>query len=291
MLVRKDLPQIRGQYKFNFNLGKTAYFRTGGHANIVFIPSDIDDLRNFIINKPADLKTLVLGNLSNVLVLESGLRECVIFLKNLNKIEVCENNIFAEAGALLCNVIKTAATKNIACCENLYMIPGTVGGALAMNAGVPEFEICDALTELTYINDRGELITTSNFNMKYRDGNLNGIAVSCVLRGRPDINISAELAKIFQKRIKTQPITAATCGCTFKNPKGQKAWQLISSAGCLELKVGGAHLSPLHCNFIINDGTATPSDILALIDLVKARVFDATGVILEEEVKILGERR
>ena len=281
---------IRGKCYRNFDLSKLSFFKVGGPCDLFFVPEDIEDLQNFIAHN--SLPITVLGNMSNVLILDGGIRGCVISLSKLNRIKkYYSDTVEVECGVNLSKFIKEAATQGISCCERLYTIPGTVGGALAMNAGVPEFEISDALKSFTYINDFEELIVVDDINMSYRNGNLPGIAVSCILECHKDNSqeILQRLKHIFVDRLKKQPITVATCGSTFKNPDGYKAWQLIKDSGCSELKIGGAGVSPLHCNFIVNNGNATASDILELINLIKDRVLQYSGILLKEEIKIIGE--
>ena len=269
--------------------------RVGGTCDILYIPQDINDLIYFLQNKPENLPIYVIGNLSNTIVTDKGIRGCCISLQNLNNVTLLNNIIVVECGITISNFVKYCINNNISCCEQLYAIPGTIGGAIVMNAGVPSFEIRDVIESITLINinDCSSILTIDNSNMTYRNGNLpkNYIAVSCKLntQSKNANELRLTIKNIIQKRIKTQPINTNTCGSTFKNPNGYKAWQLIKESGCCGLKIGGAVVSNKHCNFIINEGNATSSDVINLIELIQEKVRNKTGILLESEVKIFGE--
>lgn len=287
------LPEVKGQYYYNFDISKISFMKVGGICDVLYIPQDINDLIYFIQNKQKDIQVTIIGNLSNTIVTDDGIRGCCISLKNLNNITVRNNFIEVECGITLNNFVKFCVSNNISCCEQLYVIPGTIGGALAMNAGVPSFEIKDVVQNIKLINIyNGNILEIDNSNMKYRNGNLpkNYIAVSCILKTKyEDSNKLKQIIKdIIKKRIETQPINTNTCGSTFKNPQGYKAWQLIKESGCCGLRVGGARISDKHCNFIVNDGNAKSSDVIQLIKLIQDKVLSKTGILLEPEVKIIG---
>ena len=288
-----NLPETRGQYCFNFDISKISFMKVGGTCDLLYIPHDIQDLIYFLQNKSKKLPIYIIGNLSNTIIPDSGIRGCCISLKNLSNITLLNNFIIVECGTTINNLVKYCINNNISCCEQLYVIPGTIGGALVMNAGVPSFEIKDVIESITLIDiNNCSTLTINNNNMKYRNGNLpeNHIAVSCKLKTQyKDSNDLKEIIRnIMKKRMETQPINTNTCGSTFKNPPGHKAWQLIKESGCVGLKVGGARVSDKHCNFIMNEGKATANDVIQLISLIQETVFIKTGILLEPEVKILG---
>ena len=292
MNVSYNLPKIKGQYYFNFDISNISYMKVGGICDILYVPHDIHDLIHFLHNKPKNLPIYIVGNLSNTIVSDNGTRGCCISLKNLNNITLSENFITVECGITINNLVKYCINNNISCCEQLYVVPGTIGGALVMNAGVPSFEIKEVVESITLINiNNCSTLIINNSNMKYRNGNLpkNYIAVSCKLKTQYKDSKELQLIvkNIIKKRMETQPINTNTCGSTFKNPPGQKAWQLIKKSGCVGLGIGGAKVSEKHCNFIINDGTAKSSDIIQLISLIQEKVFLKTGILLELEVKII----
>lgn len=294
--MQHNLPKIQGEYKFDFDLKNIAFFRVGGKCDIFFTPKNEDDLINFFQNKPDDLEITILGNMSNVLILDGGIRGCVVNLKFLDNIEFYENNTAkVESGVILSKFIKKSIENNLSSCEKLYCIPGTIGGAISMNAGIPNFEISDVLVSIDCLDFKGnkKTITKENLNMSYRNGNVprEALITSCILKTFPGKKEELELfiKDIMLKRRSSQPIGQPTCGSTFKNPKDLKAWQLIKESGCDTLKFGGAIVSDIHCNFLINSGDAKASDFLELIKIIKEKVLKKTGVLLEEEVITIGE--
>ena len=288
------LPEIKGQYFYNFDISKISFMKVGGTCDVLYIPYDINDLIYFIHNKQKDIPITIIGNLSNTIVTDNGIRGCCISLKNLNNVTLLDNFVEVECGISINNFVRFCVNNNISCCEQLYVIPGTIGGALSMNAGTPSFEIKDVVKSIKLINiDNGNILEIDNSNMLYRNGNLpkDHIAISCILQTKyEDSNKLKQIIKnIINKRIETQPINTNTCGSTFKNPQGYKAWQLIKESGCCGLKVGGARVSDKHCNFIVNDCNAKSSDVIQLIKLIQEKVFIKTGILLEPEVKIIGK--
>ena len=288
------LPEIKGQYFYNFDISKISFMKVGGTCDVLYIPYDINDLIYFIHNKQKDIPITIIGNLSNTIVTDNGIRGCCISLKNLNNVTLLDNFVEVECGISINNFVKFCVNNDISCCEQLYVIPGTIGGALSMNAGTPSFEIKDIVRSIKLINiDNGNILEIDNSNMLYRNGNLpkDHIAISCILQTKyEDSNKLKQIIKnIINKRIETQPINTNTCGSTFKNPQGYKAWQLIKESGCCGLKIGGARVSDKHCNFIVNDWNAKSNDVIQLIKLIQEKVFIKTGILLEPEVKIIGK--
>ena len=293
--MQLNLPKIKGEYKLDFPLKDLSFFKVGGNCDVLFIPKDEDDLMFFLKNKPIDLPVTCLGNISNTLILDKGVIGCVVsLLPHLNKIEFFENHATIEAGATLTKFVKKCIENGLSSCENLFCIPGTVGGAIVMNAGIPGFEIADVLVSVNCIDQSGNKMTLhkNDLKMEYRNSNLpkNLIITSAVLKVVKKSKEELELIikNIMQKRRNSQPIGQATCGSTFKNPEGFKAWQLIKESGCDNLQVGGAVVSDIHCNFLINKGNATAIDFRNLIDLIKESVLKKTGILLEEEIITIG---
>ncbi|MDR1476423.1 MAG: UDP-N-acetylmuramate dehydrogenase [Holosporales bacterium] len=295
-LLGEILPQIRGEYKFDFPLKRLSFIGTGGLCDLLFYPKDEEDLIYFLQNKPSNLPIICLGNFSNTLILDNGIRGCVINLsKFMTRTEPCEGYIRVDAGASLNSVIKLCIEYGISCCEKLFLIPGTIGGAIAMNAGIPEFEISDGLIDINCVNHEGKkfILNRSKIDMQYRKGNIpkNLIITSATLaiQREDKLILTSTIDNLSKKRMTSQPIGQQTLGSTFKNPAGLKAWKLIRKAGCENLKIGQASVSELHSNFLINSGDANSSDFLDLIRLIKDRVLISSGILLEEEINIIGE--
>lgn len=296
-----ELPEVRGEYKFDFSLKSLSFFKVGGCCDVLFIPADVDDLLQFLSKKPENLEVTILGNMSNVLISDYGISGCVIQLRHLDKIEFYDNYVEVQAGVLLSKFISECAQKGISCCEKLFCIPGSVGGAVCMNAGIPGFEISDVLISVSGISFPGvpKIFLKDELNMAYRNGNIprDFIVTSAKLKtfAKDNNAILSEIKEIKAKRLKSQPIGQATCGSTFKNPsgtapQGAKAWELIKRAGCDRLSVGGAKVSEKHCNFLINTGGAKASDFVELIEIIKQKVFEETGYELQEEIKRIGSK-
>ena len=296
--MSSSLPEVRGEYRFNTPLAKATWFGVGGPADIIFRPADIDDLAHFLKNKPKDLEVLVLGVCSNVILRDGGFRGCIIRLgRSFVDIRCESENIIAGAGALDANVARFSAENSISGLEFLVGVPGTIGGALAMNAGAYGTEIKDILVSAKAIDEKGNLIELKNsdFGFTYRKNSLPSslIFVEATFKGAKG-NKEESLLKmknISDAREATQPVRTKTGGSTFKNPAGdKKAWQLIDEAGFRGYKKGGAMVSDKHCNFLINTGDAKASDIEELGDEVKAKVKQLTGIELEWEIKRIGDK-
>jgi UDP-N-acetylmuramate dehydrogenase len=289
------LPPVRGTYTPDAPLRDLVWFRAGGPAEVLFRPADAQDLATFIYAKPADTRVSAIGVGSNLLIRDGGIPGVVVRLPGaMGKVSVDGLRITAGAAALDANVAKLAADSGIAGLEFLRGIPGTVGGALRMNAGCYGREIKDILVEATAIDGRGDIVTLSNADMgfTYRKSALpdDFIFVSAVFEGTPDdaAAVRARMDKLLADREASQPVKTRTGGSTFKNPPGQNAWKLIDAAGCRGMLHGQAQVSPMHCNFLINTGEATAADIEALGEEVRARVKKNSGVALEWEIKRVG---
>jgi UDP-N-acetylmuramate dehydrogenase len=289
------LPQVKGSYTESAPLKDLVWFRAAGPADVLFRPADLDDLRNFIANKPADVPVTVIGVGSNLLIRDGGIAGVVIRLPAaFGRIEVLENSrIRAGAAALDAAVARAAADAGIAGLEFLRGIPGTIGGALTMNAGCYGSETKDVFVEGRAIDSRGELmqLRPADMGFRYRHSDpQNVIFIDAVLQGRPDEPeaIRARMEALVAQRESTQPVRSKTGGSTFTNPSGHKAWQLIDQSGCRGLMHGAAQVSEKHCNFLINTGDASAGDIEALGEEVRARVREKFGVQLEWEIKRIG---
>ncbi|WP_417794463.1 UDP-N-acetylmuramate dehydrogenase [Terasakiella pusilla] len=292
------LPPVRGRLSANAPLDKVTWFRVGGPAEVMFRPEDADDLALFIKNKPKDVPVTFLGVGSNLLVRDGGIPGVVVRLgRNFAQINVEGDQIIAGAGALDGNVAKVALENSLGGLEFLSGIPGTIGGALRMNAGAYAREMKDVLIDATAISPLGEVKTLSlaDLGYSYRHSDLadDWVFLSARLQGRTTDQdaIRAEMQKIQDARGSSQPIRSRTGGSTFANPEGHKAWQLIDQAGCRGLKRGGAQVSEQHCNFLINTGDATADDLEGLGDDVRARVKETSGVTLRWEIKRIGLRK
>ena len=289
------LPPVRGTYTADAPLKDLVWFRVGGPAEVLFRPADAEDLANFLYAKPADVRISVIGVGSNLLIRDGGIPGVVVRLPgSMGKAVVDGTRITAGAAALDSNVAKLAADAGIAGLEFLRGIPGTVGGALRMNAGCYGREIKDIFVEATAIDGKGNIVrlTAADMGFAYRKAQVPDdlIFVSAVFAGvRDDPNaIRARMDKLLADREASQPVKTRTGGSTFKNPPGHKAWALIDDAGCRGLLRGQAQVSPMHCNFLINTADATAADIEALGEDVRARVKAKSGVELEWEIKRVG---
>ena len=291
------LPAVRGRYNESVALADVTWFRVGGPAEVVFRPADRDDLTDFLLNKPADVPVLVMGVGSNLLVRDGGVAGVVIRLgKGFAQISTEDGSVVAGAGALDVNVALIARMAGVAGLEFLSGIPGTVGGALRMNAGAYGTEIKDVLEQAEALTPEGEvkLLTAADMKFGYRHCGVpeQWIFTSARLRCQPGRteDITAQINAIRAARTSSQPVRARTGGSTFANPagSGKKAWELIDEAGCRGLKRGGAMVSEQHCNFLINSDEASAADLEALGEEVRRRVLETSGITLEWEIRRVG---
>jgi len=290
------LPPVRGSVIRGAPLKDLVWFRAGGPAEVLFRPADADDLASFIAAKPADLRVSVIGVGSNLLVRDGGIPGAVVRLSSaFGKIEANGVRVRAGAAALDGAVARAAADAGIAGLEFLRGVPGTIGGALKMNAGCYGKEIRDVFVEATAIDGKGNKIKLSTADMAFEYRKAKGAAddlifIEAVLEGSKDdpAAIRARMDELSANREASQPIKSKTGGSTFKNPPGYKAWQLVDQAGCRGLKIGGAQVSEKHTNFLINTGDASAADLEALGEEVRKRVQEKSGVTLEWEIKRVG---
>ena len=292
------LPKIRGSYRANVDLSKTNWFLVGGNAEILFRPKDADDLCFFLKNISNDIPLTILGVGSNVIIKDNGIEGVVIKLSGeFAKITHQDDVISAGASALCYNVANYSKNSSLANLEFLTGIPGSIGGAIAMNAGCYGGDISQTLISATAIDYDGNLIKLKNsdFNFFYRGNKIAKkyifIAGDFKTQKSNQEEITAKINNYNQARQETQPIRSKTGGSTFKNPANsdKKAWQLIDEAGCRGLSIGDAQMSVKHCNFMINNGSATASQLIELGLKVQKTVKEKTGIELEWEIKILGK--
>lgn len=293
--LNETLPPVRGTYTERAPLKDLVWFRAGGPAEILFRPADVEDLQMFLAAKPVGIPVTVIGVGSNLLVRDGGIPGFVVRLPaSFGRIETMGERLRAGAAALDANAARSAADAGIGGLEFLRGIPGTIGGALRMNAGCYGREIKDVFVEATAIDSSGNKVVLGpgemGFAYRWSTAPDDLVFVEAVLKGtreKPE-TIRARMNGLVEERESTQPIRAKTGGSTFKNPDGHKAWRLIDEAGCRGLTRGGAQVSEKHCNFLINAGEASASDIESLGEEVRARVRDKTGISLEWEIKRVG---
>lgn len=290
------LPPVRGSLSYDAPLKDLVWFRAGGPAEVLFRPADIDDLASFIVARPADLRISVIGVGSNLLVRDGGIPGVVVRLSSaFGRIETDGLRVRAGTAALDGAVARAAADAGIAGLEFLRGVPGTIGGALRMNAGCYGREVKDIVVEASAIDGKGNEIKLSGADMgfEYRKARGAGedlIFIEALFEGVRDepAAIRARMDELSANREASQPIKSKTGGSTFKNPPGHKAWQLIDEADCRGLMVGAAQVSEKHTNFLINTGDATSADLEALGEEVRRRVMEKSGITLEWEIKRVG---
>jgi UDP-N-acetylmuramate dehydrogenase len=297
--LKGQAPKLRGRLLANQSLAELTWFRVGGPAQVLFMPEDEDDLAYLFAHLPAEIPATVIGLGSNLIVRDGGVPGVVIRLgRGFNEVKV-EEGTRVRAGTAVpdVKVARAAQEAGIAGLAFLRGIPGAVGGALRMNGGAYGGETKDALIEARAVDRQGKVhvLRNGDLGFSYRhcaapDDFVFTQALFEGTPGNPDA-IAVEMNKITESRETTQPIKSRTGGSTFKNPPGQKAWQLIDAAGCRGLTIGAAQVSELHCNFLINLGGATASDIEGLGEEVRRRVNEHSGVMLEWEIKRLGVPR
>jgi len=301
-----NLPAVRGRYTENAALGESGWFKCGGKAEVMFKPADLQDLKDFLMACPQDVPVHIFGALSNTIIRDGGLSGVTIRLgREFSGIEVFGDTIRAGALALDANIAQVAAEAGLAGLEFFSGIPGTIGGALRMNAGCYGTETKDVLLSCEALDRNGNLhiLVPEQMGMTYRhiDVPEDFIFVSATFKAQKDNpeNVLTRIAEIKQKREASQPIREKTGGSTFANPsaqdiekaglpEGTKVWQLIDEVGGRGLQVGGAIMSEKHCNFMINQGSATSSDLEKLGEEIRKRVDERFGIALRWEIKRMG---
>lgn len=300
MTVLDALPDVEGRYTANAPIGQTGWFRCGGNADVLFKPKDEADLVHFLKHCPAEIPVMAMGVASNLIIRDGGVRGVVIRLgRDFAKVTVDEETyqVTAGAAALDANVAQMSAEAGIGGLEFFSGIPGTIGGALRMNAGAYGCETKDVLISARYVDRQGMIhdVAVADMGMSYRhNGVPEGVIFTAALfQGQQSDAQTAlnTIDAIKTRRAETQPIRARTGGSTFANPEGGKAWELIDSVGGRGYRIGGAVMSEKHCNFMINEGEATATDVEALGEEMRARVQDKHDINLRWEIRRVGERK
>ncbi len=291
---------LNGKLFFNFNLASYTWLKTGGNADIFFMPESVNDLRRFLKSIKNNLSFYVLGAGSNTLVRDFGFDGAVIKLsKNFDYIKFINDKEFKVGAATNCiKLARFLAKNNATGLEFLSGIPGSIGGAVKMNAGAYGYETSKFLTKIKIIDCKdGKIkeILAKDHKMQYRQTNFPDeyIFLEATFEYIKNNNVSKNLKKINElesQRKLTQPIQEKTSGSTFKNPIHKKAWKLIQESGCKNYKLGKAYLSNVHSNFIINAGGATSNDIEKLGEKIINKVHQKFGIKLVWEIKIIGRK-
>jgi UDP-N-acetylmuramate dehydrogenase len=295
MVENPTLPPLRGRVQQDAPLAATTWFRVGGPADWLVRPADVDDLLLLLRDKPRDLPLITIGAASNLLVRDGGVRGIVLKLaRGFSDIVVEADGILAGAAALDATVAEHAAEAGLDGLAFLSGIPGSIGGAVAMNAGAYGAEVKDVLDWAEVATPSGLLrLSAAELGFAYRRAALpeGGVVVRARFHAQPGDKdaIAEQMRAIRAAREETQPVRARTGGSTFKNPAGRKAWALIDAAGCRGLKRGGAQVSDKHCNFLLNLGDATAADLEGLGEDVREKVRDMSGITLDWEIKRIGE--
>jgi UDP-N-acetylmuramate dehydrogenase len=290
-----QLPPVAGRLLVGVPLGPSTWFRVGGAAEILLRPKDVFDLQCFLRNLTLPLPVTVIGAASNMIVRDGGVAGIVIRLaRGFGAIEVERDGVVAGGAALDATVAEHAAAAGLAGLEFLCGIPGSIGGAVAMNAGAYGGDVASTLDWAEILTRQGELhrLGAGEIGFSYRHAGLppESVVVRARFAASPgDASaIAARMAEIRASREATQPVRARTGGSSFRNPPNARAWELIDAAGCRGLTRGGAQVSEQHCNFLLNLGTATAADIEGLGEEVRRRVHATSGVTLEWEIRRIG---
>ena len=293
--LKAAVPKLRGRLLPNQSLAELTWFRVGGPAQVLYMPEDEEDLAYFLGALPASIPVTVIGLGSNLIVRDGGVPGVVVRLgRGFNEIRIDGSRVIAGTAVPDVKVARAAQEAGIAGLSFLRGIPGAIGGALRMNGGAYGRETKDALMAARAVDRQGRIRELSNadmgFHYRHTDAPEDLIFTQATFAGTPGDRtaIAAEMDKITEAREATQPIKSRTGGSTFKNPPGQKAWQLIDAAGCRGLQIGQAQVSEMHCNFLINLGGASAADIETLGETVRRRVQEKSGIALEWEIKRIG---
>ena len=298
MLTREQMPDVRGEIETMVSMDRHTWFGVGGAAEVMFSPADEADLAAFMKALPRDIPVYPVGAGSNLLVRDGGISGVVInMVKHMNTAEADGHDLIVGAGLHDAECARIAARNTIAGLEFLIGIPGTIGGGLRMNAGAYGSEFKDVVIEATAVDRSGTIhtATPAEMGMAYRhsDAPLDWVFTSARLRGHAGETdaIRARMKEIVSSRADSQPTGMRTGGSTFANPDGGKAWQLIDAAGCRGLAVGAAMVSEKHCNFLINTGGATATEIETLGEIVRQSVAAESGVDLRWEIRRIGNKQ
>ena len=302
-----DLPEVRGRLTPQKALSELTWLRVGGPADWLFQPADPEDLQAFLRDLPTDVPVFPMGVGSNLIVRDGGLRAVVIRLgRGFNDIEVDGTRVRAGAAALDAHVARKAADAGVDL-TFLRTIPGSIGGAVRMNAGCYGSYVADHLIEVRVVRRDGDLVTVpaADLHLAYRSSDLadGAVIVDALFEGAAGVaeDLHARMETQLRKRDETQPTKDRTAGSTFRNPAGfsstgqaddvhdLKAWKVIDDAGMRGATRGGAQMSPMHSNFLVNTGTATAADLEGLGEEVRKKVFQHSGIELQWEIKRIGE--
>ncbi len=297
---------FKGLIKFDEPMSLHTSLKIGGPADIMVFPEDPVSLRNVLrAARLQDMPVFILGGGTNLLVSDNGIRGIVVSLKEFRNIEAIENlqnadsgciTVFVEAGASLPRLIAFTEKNGYSGIEALAGIPGTVGGAVYMNAGSFGAEIKDVINSLAVMNRDGVITILKKDELKfsYRGLNISDdlviLSANIVLRKETAENVAGRVKEFLKKKRLTQPVKEHSAGCVFKNPAGNSAGRLIDEAGCKGMSIGNIEVSGMHANFFINKGSGTCQDFLKLMDVVIAKVKEHSGVMLETEIKIMGDK-
>ena len=290
--------KISGKISINENLSKFSWFNLGGPARILFRPKSLNELSIFL-KEMKEISTIkILGAGSNTLIRDGGFDGTIIkFGKSFSHLSLLnENTLIAGASCSDKNVSNFALKNSLSGFEFLSCIPGTIGGAIRMNSGCYGENISKILVSVQAMNFEGKIkvINRSDINFYYRGSNLDEklIFISATFKGLnvSKTKIKKKMEELIQKKKETQPSKIKTCGSTFKNPENEKAWKLIKNSGCAGFSVGDAQISEKHCNFFVNRGSAKSEDLENLIEKVKNKVLEKTGIKLELELQIIGKK-
>jgi UDP-N-acetylmuramate dehydrogenase len=290
------LPRARGRFEVNFPLAQLTWFRVGGPAEVLFTPADEHDLAEFLKETPREIQVCVIGVASNLLVRDGGVPGVVIRLgRGFGEIAAePDHRIRVGAAVPDVRVARFALDHGIGALTFLRGIPGTIGGALRMNGGAYGRETKDVFVSARAVDRRGNIHVLSNADMHFTYRHCGAdddvIFTQALLQGEPGdpAGIAREMKEITERRESTQPVKSRTGGSTFKNPPGHKSWQLIDAAGMRGFSIGGAKVSELHCNFLINEGGASAADLEKLGETVRRRVHETSGIDLDWEIKRIG---
>ena len=296
--IDKIKDKINGQILFDEDLSKLSWFNIGGPAKVLFKPKSLKEL-SFFLKEIKGINTIkVLGVGSNTLIRDGGYNGIIIkFGKEFSHLSLFKSDsIIAGAAALDKQVSNFALENSLSGLEFLACIPGSIGGGVRMNSGCYNEDISKILVSVQAMDFNGyiHVIESKNIKFNYRGSNLdnNLIFISATLKGKNSNKktIEDKMQKLINKKKESQPSGIKTCGSTFKNPKKNKAWEIIKNSGCDKMEVGDAKISEKHCNFFVNKGGAKASDLEELINKVKSKVLDKTGINLELEIQIIGEK-
>ena len=294
----QKLPEVEGKYKFNEPLKKYTWLNVGGPAEVMFFPKDEADLQYFLQNKPKELPVFVIGSGSNLLVRDGGLKGVVVKLDTPAFAQwKIDDNALCVGGGLKNTALKNILLQNqIGGLEFICSIPGSIGGLVRSNAGCFGGELSNVLLKALVIDGSGKIfeVLPEKFNFAYRHSDFPADWIELRLYLKTVQAAAEQIAEIIAKnaayRQEHQPQGVRTAGSTFKNPANGRAWEFIKNAGGCGLHIGGASFAEKHCNFMLNDGSASAADLENLGEAVRKRVYEQTGVKLEWEVKVIGEK-